>query len=66
MFRGGIQSVDFKIRCNAGDKKKSGVDYEHKYGVPFTSSEGSDWSSFQELFLMSLCSSSNSHLPPML
>ena len=31
MFREGIQSVDLsKIRCNAEDKKKSGVDKENK------------------------------------
>ena len=43
MFREGIQSVDLsKIRCNTGDKKKSGFDresklndvYQNKYRIP--------------------------------
>ena len=82
MFREVIQSVDlWKIRCNAEDKKKSGVDNENK--LDCLSEQILDsiirfwrimdsiirfWrimDSSQELFLMSFFSSSGLHLQAM-
>ena len=62
MFREVIQSFDlWKIRCNAEDKKKSGVHNENKLNRLSEQME-----SFQELFLTSFFSSWDLHLPAML
>ena len=72
MFREVIQSVDlWKIRCNAEDKKKSGVDNENKLNrlsEQILDSIVRFWrimDSSQELFLMNFFSSSGLHLPVM-
>ena len=72
MFREVIQSVDlWKIRCNAEDKKKSGVDNENKLNrlsEQILDSIMRFWrimDSSQELFLMNFFSSSGLHLPVM-
>ena len=72
MFREVIQSLDlWKIRCNAEDKKKSGVDNENKLNrlsEQILNSIVRFWrimDSSQELFLMNFFSSSGLHLPVM-
>ena len=72
MFREVIQSVDlWKIRCNADDKKKSGVDNENKLNrlsEQVLDSIVRFWrimDSSRELFLMNFFSSSGLHLPVM-
>ena len=72
MVREVIQSFDlWKIRCNAEDKKKSGVDNENKLNrlsEQILDSIMRFWGimdSSQELFLMTFFSSSGLHLPVM-
>ena len=75
MFREGIQSVDLsKIRCNTGDKNKSGFDresklndvYQNKYRIPLDHEILNDYEVFfprtlsdELLFELRLASASN-------